>query len=53
MEKEIEEIVMPVCPFCKSEMKPFDFRGYYDSFCGWGCECEEIPNAEKQSGEYA
>jgi transposase-like protein len=51
----IEEppIVMPVCPYCKTEMTPFDYRGYYDSFVGWECLCAKIPNAEKQTGRYA
>jgi hypothetical protein len=46
-------IVMPVCPYCKTEMRPFDYRGYYDSFVGWECSCEKIPKAEKQFGQYA
>ena len=44
---------MPVCPYCKAEMKPFDYRGYYDSFFGWECKCDKIPGAEKQCGKYA
>jgi transposase-like protein len=47
------QIQMPVCPYCKTKMKPFHYRGYYDSFVGWECECYEIPNAETQLGEYA
>ncbi len=44
---------MPVCPYCKTELKPFDYRGYYESFFGWECRCKELPNAEKQAGQYA
>jgi hypothetical protein len=50
---ETPPVVMPCCPFCKAEMKPFDYRGYYDSFFGWECNCVEIPNAEIQCGRYA
>jgi hypothetical protein len=52
-ETKPKEIKMPVCPYCCSEMTPFHYRGYYDSFCGWECQCEKIPNAEIQVGEYA
>jgi len=51
--KTIDSFIMPVCPHCKAEMKPFHFKGYYDSFFGWECQCEKIPNAEIQSGAYA
>lgn len=47
------QIILPVCPYCKTTMKPFDFRGYYDSFVGWECMCSTIPNAEIQAGQYA
>jgi hypothetical protein len=50
---EMPRIIMPVCPYCKTEMKPFDFRGYYDDFVGWECQCNDIPNAEIQRGQYA
>jgi hypothetical protein len=53
MEKETEQISMPVCPYCKTELTPFNYRGYYDSFMGWECQCDEIPNAEKSYGQYA
>ena len=53
METKPKQIKMPVCPYCHAEMKPFDYRGYYDSFYGWACQCEKIPNAETQAGEYA
>jgi len=47
------KLIMPVCPYCNAEMKPFDYHGYYDSFVGWECKCTEIPGAEKQFGQYA
>lgn len=49
---EASRLVMPICPYCKTEMNPFKYTGYYDSFFGWECECEEIPNSEEQHGEY-
>ena len=52
-EPKPEPVKMPVCPYCRTEMKPFDYKGYYDAFCGWECKCVEIPKAEKQFGAYA
>jgi hypothetical protein len=43
----------PVCPYCKSKMNPFNYKGYYDSFSGWGCECNEFKDANEFSGQYA
>jgi hypothetical protein len=51
--EQIEPVVMPVCPFCKTAMRPQYFHGYYDSFPMWECECEEIPGAEAVRGAYA
>ena len=48
-----KEIVMPVCPFCKTEMKAYYFHGYYESFSMWECECVEIPGAKDTHGAYA
>lgn len=50
---EETKIVMPVCPFCKTEMKAYHFHGYYESFPMWECECPEIPGAEETRGAYA
>jgi transposase-like protein len=43
----------PVCPHCKTELKPFRFEGYYDSFSGWFCKCKKIPKSVKMSGTYS
>jgi len=52
--KEVKEpIVMPVCPFCKAKMTPLYFKGYYESFSMWECECLEIPGAGEERGAYA
>jgi len=53
MTEEIEPIVMPVCPCCKTIMRPRYFVGYYESFSMWVCECEEIPGAEEERGSFA
>ncbi len=48
-----EQIVMPVCPYCKVEMEPYFFMGYYDEFSMWGCDCDKIPDAKVIRGAYA
>ena len=52
-EKEKKPEPKPVCPYCRTEMKPVNFIGYYDEFHCWWCECSELPGAEKQRGQYA
>lgn len=54
--KELTELIeskKPVCPICKEEMKPFNFKGYYDEFSGWECSCENFPDVEDSHGAYA
>jgi hypothetical protein len=53
MSELIEVVAIPVCPYCKTAMRPQYFQGYYDSFPMWECECEEIPGAEAVRGAYA
>lgn len=43
----------PVCPHCQAIMQPVNYRGYYDEFAFWSCNCEEFDNGEKQIGAYA
>ena len=53
MNTEVKETVtMPVCPYCKVTMRPQYFRGHYDSFHAWACECETIPAAEEVMGSF-
>jgi hypothetical protein len=52
MEEKEEEIKKPVCPYCKCTMTPFNYTGYYDSFSGWDCDCEDLPDAEDSRGPY-
>jgi tRNA(Ile2) C34 agmatinyltransferase TiaS len=37
----------PVCPHCKTEMIPTEYKGYYDGFTYWGCACGDVPGVEK------
>ena len=55
MSEKIEDVPveMPVCPYCKVSMRPMYFTGYYDEFPMWECDCEEIPGAGKECGQYA
>ena len=59
MEKKLAELAsiiasgMPICPICKCVMEQQNYVGYYDSFSYWGCDCEEFPNGNKWSGQYA
>lgn len=41
----------PVCPHCKTAMAPTNYKGYYDQFPCWICECRELPNAESMVGD--
>ena len=40
----------PVCPHCKAQMTPVSYKGYYESFDYWECECQNIPEATKWRG---
>jgi hypothetical protein len=51
--EQIEPVVMPVCPYCKTAMRPEYFVGYYESFSDWVCECEKIPGAKEVRGSFA
>lgn len=53
MTEKKEPIVMPVCPYCKTLLKPKYFTGYYEAWSMWECECEEIPGSEDSLGAYA
>lgn len=44
---------LPICPHCLVVLEPFSYSGYYDSHCGWSCNCEKIPGAAKWVGQYA
>lgn len=41
-----------ICPICKTELRPFNFKGYYDDLSGYICECDKFENAEELRGAY-
>jgi tRNA(Ile2) C34 agmatinyltransferase TiaS len=60
MEKEILELKekfssgKPVCPFCLTEMKSIEYKGYYDSFPMWECRCDKFEKPDHTAhGAYA
>ena len=52
-DKEKKPEPKPVCPYCRTEMKPVKYVGYYDEFHCWWCECSELPGVTEQRGQYA
>lgn len=44
---------LPKCPYCKVQLRPVAFKGYYDEFDCWECDCRDIPGAVEQRGGYA
>lgn len=44
---------MPVCPMCQAIMHTEYYKGYYDEFTYWTCNCDELPYKEIQYGEFA
>jgi transposase-like protein len=53
MSETKETIVKPVCPYCKAEMKPKYYTGYYESFSMWACLCKRIQRAKVLKGAWA
>jgi hypothetical protein len=43
----------PICPICLTELKPFNYVGYYDAFSGYECNCNHFEDGENQHGQYA
>lgn len=50
--KPLKELVMPICPYCKKEMTPYKYTGYYEDFSYWDCDCETIKNETVWHGSY-
>jgi hypothetical protein len=42
----------PVCPVCQCVMKQQNYKGYYDSFSYWECDCKQFPDANTWNGAY-
>jgi len=41
----------PICPHCLKEMKPVNYKGYYESFSYWECGCVKLPGGEDATGQ--
>lgn len=41
--KKLVESGKPVCPYCRTEMEPVNYWGYYESFSMWDCSCDPFP----------
>lgn len=52
MTMESKEVAMPVCPYCKVAMRPRHFRGYYESFYMWECDCKKVVGAKEKPGAF-
>ena len=45
-----------ICPYCNTKLVTFLYRGYYDSFYGYKCACETLPqevDSKAITGAYA
>lgn len=55
--KTDKDVKMPVCPYCCKEMVITVYKGYYDSFTYWECQCDESALNKKATniwrGSYA
>ena len=52
MSDKKQAVEHPVCPYCKHKMEPVHYVGYYDQFHHWQCDCDKLPNAQEQRGQY-
>jgi len=43
----------PICPICKGKMSPVNYKGYYDSFSFWECDCDHFLDGKLSLGQYA
>ena len=54
-----DKTTMPICPYCKARMRAMKYKGYYDEFDFWDCDCtiteKGIPSENKKitRGQYA
>ena len=53
MSDKKQPMKQPVCPHCKTKMQPVKYVGYYDEFHCWQCDCDTLPDAKEQRGQYA
>lgn len=43
----------PICPICLAILEPFNFKGYYDTFSGYECNCTNFVGVADSHGAYA
>lgn len=43
----------PICPICLAVLEPFNFKGYYDTFSGYECNCTNFVGIVDSRGAYA
>lgn len=44
--------VEPVCPLCLTRMVKVNYKGYYESFSCYKCQCESFTIAIEEKGNY-
>lgn len=44
--------VEPVCPLCLTKMMKVNYKGYYESFSYYKCQCESFSTAIEEKGNY-
>lgn len=44
--------VEPVCPLCLTKMMKVNYKGYYESFSYYKCQCESFTTAIEEKGNY-
>ncbi len=49
----LNKMEKPYCPRCKSVMEATRFRGYYDEFDYWSCNCDNLEVEHTRCGAYA
>ena len=42
-----------ICPYCKDELDPINYHGYYEKFACWICDCDEFKEVRRVKGQYA
>jgi hypothetical protein len=51
--QELIKSSKPICPICMRVLEPFNFKGYYDTFSGYECNCTNFVGIKDSHGAYA
>lgn len=51
--RALVQSTVPVCPHCKTTMVASTYKGYYDTFSYWECNCDTLPGAHVVKGAFA